>query len=75
VGISDQLSPHIASFAVLPGDAILTCTDGLSGAVETGRMGDFLARAESSQNACDLLLEDALAGTARDNITVSVCYF
>ena len=75
VGISEQLSPHIVSFPVLPGDAVLICTDGLSGAMETGRIGEFLARAQSSQNACDLLLEDALAGAARDNITVSVCYF
>jgi serine/threonine protein phosphatase PrpC len=75
VGISEQLSPHIVSFSVLPGDAVLICTDGLSGAMEAARMAEFLAEAKSSQNACDLLLDEALAGAARDNVTVSVCYF
>jgi len=75
VGISEQLSPHIVSFPVLPGDAVLICTDGLSGALEPVRMAEFLAEAKSSQNACDLLLNEALAGAARDNVTVSVCYF
>lgn len=74
-GISAQLSPHIVSFPVMSGDAVLICTDGLSGAMNTARMAKLLAEAKNAQNACDLLLEDALAGAARDNVTVSVCYF
>jgi PPM family protein phosphatase len=75
VGISEQLSPHIASFNVSRGDAVLICTDGLSGVMETAQMGDFLAQSTSAQNACNMLMDRALAGAARDNVTVAVCYF
>ncbi len=73
VGISERLSPHIVSFSILPGDAVLICTDGMS--IDPARMSEFLVRARNAQNACDMLLEDALAGAARDNVTVSVCFF
>jgi serine/threonine protein phosphatase PrpC len=75
VGISEQLSPHIVSFPGQTGDAVLICTDGLSGTVETARMATVLSEAKNAQKACDLLLEEALAGAARDNVTISVCYF
>ncbi|MBA2588142.1 MAG: serine/threonine-protein phosphatase [Alphaproteobacteria bacterium] len=75
VGISEQLSPHIVSFPVRCGDAVLICTDGLSGTMEAAQMAKLLAQAKNAQNACDLLLAEALAGAARDNVTVSVCYF
>ena len=64
--------PRLPDFA---GDAVLICTDGLAGIMEPARMADFLARATDSQNACDMLLDAALATAARDNITVAVCYF
>lgn len=73
VGISERLSPHIVSFSILPGDAVLICTDGMS--MDPARMSEFLVRARNAQNACDMLLEEALAGAARDNVTVSVCFF
>jgi PPM family protein phosphatase len=75
VGISDEISPHLVSINVSSCDALLICTDGLSGAMETERMGTLLGKAISSQNACDLLLGEALAGAARDNVTLAVCYF
>lgn len=74
-GISEHLFPHIVSFSVRTGDAVLICTDGLSGTIETARMATVLSEARNAQHACDLLLEEALAGAARDNVTVSVCYF
>jgi serine/threonine protein phosphatase PrpC len=74
-GISEQVSPHIVSFPVQSGDAVLICTDGLSGTVEAAQMAKLLAGAKNAQDACDLLLAEALAGAARDNVTVSVCYF
>ena len=75
LGISDQLTPHLASFRALPGDMVLICTDGLSGGVAIERMTALLATAKGSQAACDALLNDALAGPAKDNLTVSVCRF
>lgn len=75
LGISEQLAPHIAKVQVESGDSVLICTDGLSGAVPLERMTKVLAGKKSSQNACDILVCDALAGTASDNVTVSVCRF
>jgi protein phosphatase len=75
LGISDQLSPFIAPLTLLPGDAVLLCTDGLSGAISPSRMAQFLAEFRGSQASCKALLEEALAGPAADNVTVSVCCF
>jgi serine/threonine protein phosphatase PrpC len=75
LGISEQLTPHLASFRVVPGDAVLICTDGLSGGMTIERMADLLASAKGSQAACDALLHDVLAGPAKDNVTVSVGRF
>lgn len=75
LGISDQLSPHIVPLTLLPGDAVLICTDGLSGAIPPSRMAQLLAEFSASQGACQALLDEALAGPASDNVTVSVCCF
>ena len=75
LGISDQLTPFIAPLALLPGDAVLICTDGLSGIMPPSRMAQLVSESQSSQRACQALLDEALAGPAPDNVTVSVCYF
>lgn len=75
LGISDQLTPFIAPLALLPGDAVLICTDGLSGLMPPSRMAQIVAESQSSQRACQTLLDEALAGPAPDNVTATVCYF
>src|SRR5262249_50100050 len=72
LGISDPLAPYIAPLSLSPGDTILICTDGLSGAMPPSRMAQLLA---GSRSACEALLEEVLAGPATDNVTVSVCNF
>src|SRR4051812_48063625 len=75
LGISDRITPFITPITLLSGDAVLICTDGLSGAMPPSRMAQLLAEAQSSQSACQALLKETLAGLASDNITASVCYF
>ena len=75
LGISDPLSPFIAPLSLSPGDAILICTDGLSGVISPSRMAQALAEAPSPRDACQALLDEVLAGPATDNVTVSVCNF
>ena len=75
LGISDPLSPYIAPLVLSPGDTILICSDGLSGAMAPSRMARHLEDATSSRSACEALLEEVLAGPATDNVTVSVCTF
>lgn len=75
MGISEPLTPHLVSFAVSPGDSVLLCTDGLVGALSTERVAGLLLEAKSAGEACELLLNAALAGPAADNLTVSVCRY
>ena len=65
VGISERLSPHIVSFSVLPGDAVLICTDGLSSAMESARMGEFLVRAKFAKRLRYVAGRGAGGGRAR----------
>lgn len=75
MGISEHLTPHLASVRICKGESMLLCTDGLSGAVSIERMAVVMAEEESSKTVCDVLLCDALAGAATDNITISICRF
>jgi PPM family protein phosphatase len=58
------------------GDQILLCTDGLTDMVEDSNIASILHEETSSaQTACDKLIERALAGGGKDNITVIVARF
>ncbi len=72
VGGDDQVSPEIASQALEPGDRILLCTDGLSGAVDQEEIKQILSKRISSQQKADALVKAALAAGGPDNITVVV---
>ncbi len=52
------------------GDQILLCTDGLTEMVEEADIARILLRAGTAQEACGALVEAALAGGGRDNVTV-----
>ncbi len=72
MGISEPLTPYLASFEVQPGDTVLLCTDGLIGALTLNQIRGLLMSARSAQDACELLINTALTGPAADNLTVSV---
>ncbi|WHQ68572.1 PP2C family protein-serine/threonine phosphatase [Methylorubrum extorquens] len=71
VGASDRLEMDLEQGVVLPGDAFVICSDGLTGHVADR---DILAAAEASapQAACDALLELVLARGASDNVTMVI---
>lgn len=75
MGISEPLTPHLVSFPVAPGDAVLLCTDGLVGALSPDEIVKHVLGAASAGEACENLLQAALAGPAADNLTVSVCRY
>jgi protein phosphatase len=52
------------------GDQLLLCTDGLTEMVADNDIAAVLANANSSQMACQALIDLSLAGGGRDNITV-----
>jgi protein phosphatase len=51
---------------------ILLCSDGLTKHVTDEQIARRLGHLTSSASACQLLLEDALAGGGSDNVTVVV---
>jgi protein phosphatase len=72
MGISEPLTPYLASFEVQPGDTVMLCTDGLIGALTLDQIKGLLLSAKSAQEACEQLIQTALSGPAADNLTVSV---
>ncbi|HPC82192.1 MAG TPA: protein phosphatase 2C domain-containing protein [Thermoanaerobaculaceae bacterium] len=66
------LSPALA---IRRGDAVLLCSDGLSGYVEADEIAAILASHEDPQRATEALVEAALATGGHDNITVQLIVF
>ena len=61
--------------ALLDGDTILLCTDGLTGPVEDAQIAAVLAERPEPEDACDALIDLALARGAPDNVTVAVAHY
>jgi len=62
--------PQVQRFHLSEGDQILLCTDGLTEMVADENIKSVLLRANSSDAACQALIDLALAGGGKDNITV-----
>ena len=58
-----------------PGDAIVLCTDGLTGLVRDEEIAGILGSASSCDDACDALVALTLERGAPDNITVIVARY
>src|SRR5215471_12148919 len=71
VGGSEDLVLEERHDPVEPGDIMLLCTDGLSGAVTNGEITEIL-RETPATAAADRLIECALARGARDNVSAVV---
>ncbi|WP_165617461.1 PP2C family protein-serine/threonine phosphatase [Klenkia soli] len=71
-GTDDVEGLEVLSVDLLPGDRLLVCSDGLSGALPPQVMAELLAVAENPDQAAATLLGAALAAPASDNVTVVV---
>lgn len=69
------VDPEVTSFPVKGGDRLLVASDGLHDAVTDPQIESVLATATSAGEACGSLVEAALRGAARDNVTVIVVAF
>jgi PPM family protein phosphatase len=56
-------------------DTLLLCTDGLTGPVEDARIAAVLAEGAEPEDACDALIDLALARGAPDNVTAVVARY
>lgn len=68
----EPADPQVQRFYLSPNDQVLLCTDGLSEMVAKDTITSVLNEAGSSKNACQSLIDLALAGGGLDNVTVGI---
>ena len=66
----ERSDPQVQRLHLSDADQLLLCTDGLTEMVADNDIAAVLANANSSQAACQALIDLALAGGGKDNITV-----
>ena len=71
----EEIAPEIHQFRLADGDRLLLCTDGLTDMVEDARIADALRRFEEPTDACNALVDLALGGGGKDNVTVLVARY
>lgn len=72
LGLDKQLRVSVRSFSVVEGDRYLLCSDGLSGPVPGGELGEILSRREPPAAVADLLVARAIDKGGPDNIAALV---
>jgi len=71
VGVGKNLQVDKVRGQYEPGDRFLLCSDGLTGYMETPEIFDILANVPL-KDVCDQLIQGALTGGGRDNVSVIV---
>jgi serine/threonine protein phosphatase PrpC len=66
----ERSDPEVQRLHLSDGDQLLLCTDGLTDMVEDKEIVSSLRDATSAEAACGVLVDRALAGGGRDNVTV-----
>ena len=67
--------PDVLHFTLEDRDSLLLCTDGLTEMVDDVLIGSVLEDSDSALSACRKLVDLALAGGGRDNVTVVVARY
>jgi protein phosphatase len=70
LGVGDELQPSISAWPFEPGDRILLCSDGLTDMLLDEEIEKTIQETHSVQDACDKLVDQALAQGGVDNVTV-----
>jgi PPM family protein phosphatase len=69
---SPEMTPAVRELTLERGDILLLCTDGLTKHVSEERIASVLSRSSNPESSCRQLVDLALAGGGRDNVTVVV---
>jgi protein phosphatase len=72
IGDKSNIKADLFEQLLAPGEALLLCSDGLSGMVSDERIWRIWKSAVSPQEACDLLVEAANQAGGVDNIAVTI---
>jgi protein phosphatase len=70
--VGAEIKPTVGLMDLRWGDTLLLCTDGLTRHVTDEGIAEILGGADSAQTACERLVDAALEGGGRDNVTVVV---
>lgn len=73
--LGEQVDPQVQRIRLRDADKLLLCTDGLTEMVDDTTIAHVLREAKSSQDACQELVDLALAGGGTDNVTVVLAHF
>ena len=74
LGLDRGVEPDLVELETPAGSRLLLCSDGLSNMVDEAGIGSLLGEGDAQQ-ACDALVEAALAAGGIDNVTVIVAVF
>lgn len=72
VGFNEEPVPDFTQLALVPGQRLLVCSDGLTKEITTRGLEYFLAECETAEEAAQTLVQQALDNAGRDNVTVIV---
>lgn len=72
VGFGETAIPDYTSLALIAGQRLLICSDGLTKELTDVGIQHFLATCETAEEAARTLVEQALNNSGRDNVTVIV---
>ncbi|MGO1434852.1 MAG: PP2C family protein-serine/threonine phosphatase [Canibacter sp.] len=72
VGFNEDPVPDAVSLALIPGQRILICSDGLTKELTDLGVQHFLSQAETAEEAAKTLIGQALGNAGRDNVTAVV---
>jgi serine/threonine protein phosphatase PrpC len=75
VGSLGKGEPEVRRFKISEADQLLLCTDGLTEMVDDKTIADVLRKTNSSQKACEDLVDLALRNGGVDNVTAVVARF
>nr|WP_245190124.1 protein phosphatase 2C domain-containing protein [Leucobacter exalbidus] len=72
VGFGEAAVPDYTSLALIAGQRLLICSDGLTKELTDVGIQHFLATCETAEEAASMLVKQALDNSGRDNVTVIV---
>lgn len=72
VGLGEDPAPDYGRLALIPGQRLLICSDGLTKELTDAGIQHYLCSAETAREAAESLISQALGNLGRDNVTVLV---
>lgn len=72
VGMGEEPAPDFSTVALIPGQRLLICSDGLTKELTDLGLQHYLSELKTAKLAAETLMREALENAGRDNVTVLV---